>query len=157
MPKEVGVQTETTRWASRRWVIWSATWHMIKDHPLTGVGFGGYWMAITAYHDGSGEMVPQEAHNDWLEFVANGGLIGVALGVSFLYLFIRRVRGRRRTSDKFVRAARWGALLGLAGVAAHSLVDFGLHITLNAVVAVVLVAIATVDVRSSEHSSLANG
>jgi hypothetical protein len=43
----------------------------------------------------------------------------------------------------FLHAARLGAVLGLAGVAAHSLVDFGLHILVNAVVFVTLIMIAT--------------
>jgi hypothetical protein len=41
------------------------------------------------------------------------------------------------------RAARFGAVLGITGVAAHSLVDFGLHIMTNAVVFIVLIMIAT--------------
>jgi O-antigen ligase len=114
-------------------------------------------MAITAYHDGSGEMTPQEAHNDWLEFLASGGLIGVALGVWFLYSFIRTVRERLRASDSFVRAARCGAIVGIAGLAIHCLVDFGLHIPINAVMFIVLIVIATVDVRGSEQTTLANG
>jgi O-antigen ligase len=157
MSTEVGTATDSTRWAVRRWDIWPATWKLIKDHPVMGVGFGGYWMAITAYHDASGEMTPQEAHNDYLEFLASGGLIGVAFGLWFLYSFIRTVRERVRTSDKFVRAARYGAVVGIAGVAIHSFVDFGLHITINAVMFIVLVVIATADVRRSEQRSLSNG
>src|SRR5205823_1757004 len=34
--------------ASRR-EIWRATWEMIKDHPVAGVGFNGYWAAIPQY------------------------------------------------------------------------------------------------------------
>jgi O-antigen ligase len=64
MQTEVGAANPGIRWAVRRWDIWPATWRMMEDHPLAGVGFGGYWMAITLYHDGSGEMTPQEARND---------------------------------------------------------------------------------------------
>jgi hypothetical protein len=45
----------------------------------------------------------------------------------------------------YMRAARLGAILGIAGVAAHSLVDFGLHIMTNAVVFLTLIMIATTD------------
>lgn len=150
MPGEVTAQTDSTRWAVRRRDIWSTTWQLIKAHPVTGTGFGGYWMAITAYHDASGEMTPQEAHNDYLEFLAGGGLIGVALGGWFLYALIRGVRGRLHTSDRFVRAARCGAIVGLTGVAIHSFVDFGLHVAINAVVFVILVVIATVNLPEGE-------
>ena len=144
MPKEVAAHTEGTR--SRRVDIWQATWQLIKDHPIAGAGFGGYWMAITGYHNVSGETTPQEAHNDYLEFLASGGLIGGVLGAWFVYAFIRCVRGRLGTSDRFVRAARLGALVGLSGVAIHSFVDFGLHIPINAVIFIALVVIATTDI-----------
>src|SRR5438270_1659631 len=43
-----------------RMKIWQATLQMIKDHPIAGVGMGGYWMAITAYHKGPGALQPQQ-------------------------------------------------------------------------------------------------
>jgi O-antigen ligase len=146
MPKEVAVQTEGGAPSSRRVDIWQATWRLIKDHPVAGVGFGGYWMAITPYPGLSGESVPQEAHNDYLEFFSGGGLIGAILGGWFLYAFFRRVRARLGTSERYVRAARLGGLIGLSGVAIHSLVDYGLHIPINAFVCTALVVIATKDI-----------
>jgi O-antigen ligase len=143
MPKEVGAPVEGIRWAVRRWDIWPDTWLMIKDHPAAGVGFGGYWMAITFYHNGSGEMTPQEAHNDYLEFLASGGLIGLTLGLWFIHEFIGSVRRRLRAPDQFGRAAACGALIGISGIAVHSFVDFGLHVTINADVLMLLFVIAT--------------
>lgn len=151
MPKEVAAQTEGAR-SSRRLEIWQATWQLIKDHPVAGVGFGGYWMAITRYNDVSGESIPQEAHDDYLELFASGGLIGGILGGWFLFTFIRSVQGRQRgKSDRYVRAARLGALVGLSGVAVHSLVDYGLHIPINAVICTALVVIATADTSLPGH------
>ena len=49
-----------------------------------------------------------------------------------------------------MRAVRFGAILGIVGVAAHSLVDFGLHIIVNAVVFLTLIMMATT--RSDEFS-----
>src|SRR5260370_36395235 len=39
--------------------IWQATNELIKDHPIAGVGFGGYWIASTKYHHSSGAITPQ--------------------------------------------------------------------------------------------------
>lgn len=144
---EVGSPARDDRWGVRRWDIWPATWRLIKDHPLAGVGFGGYWMAIPLYHEASGAMKPQEAHNDYLELLASGGVVGLALGVWFVFEFARRVRARLRKSEGFRRAAVFGALVGICGVAVHSVVDFGLHVTANALVFVCLVVIAAADVR----------
>lgn len=130
--------------------IWRATWALIKDQPIAGVGFGGYWIAITKYHTASGETTPQEAHNDYLELLASGGIIGVAIGVWFAVALVRTAKrklSKLRSSDgaagsaQFARAATLGALAGILTVAVHSLVDFGLHITINALVFTVLIAI----------------
>jgi len=146
VPGEVRAENADTRRGERRIEIWRATWQLIKAHPVTGVGFGGYWIAIPAYHDASGQVTPQEAHNDYLELLASGGLIGAGLGVWFVIVLIRLALRQLHTADSFRRAACFGALAGLFGIAVHSLVDFGLHITVNALVFAALVVIATLDI-----------
>lgn len=146
IPSEVSTRDGGSRWGDRRIDIWRATWQLVKAHPIAGVGMGGYWTAIPEYHDASGEMTPQRAHNDYLELLASGGVIGVALSIWFIVGLIGPLRKRLRSTDRFRRAATYGALIGFSGVAVHSVVDFGLHITVNAVVCIALLIIATVDV-----------
>ena len=142
--------------------IWRATWELIKDHPVAGVGFGGYWIAITKYHRGSGETTPQEAHNDYLELLASGGVIGLAIGFWFALALVRtasRKLSKLRSLDagksgSFSRAVTLGALAGILTVAIHSLVDFGLHITINAVIFTVLVSIVCINVGSKKLSQI---
>ena len=124
--------------------IWRATLKMFAAHPVTGVGLGGYWIGITAYHDASGLMTPQEAHNDYLELLSSGGLIGFAIGVWFAVSVIRAARANLTIDTGYMRALRFGAVIGIIGVAAHSLVDFGLHILINAIIFLSLIMIATV-------------
>jgi O-antigen ligase len=123
--------------------IWKATWRMFTAHPIVGSGMGGYWKAIPIFHDASGTTTPQEAHNDYLELLASGGLIGLALGIWFGVLVFRRTRKNLRSPNRFRRAACFGATIGIAGVAVHSLFDFGLHTIANALVFTTLIAIAT--------------
>jgi O-antigen ligase len=134
--------TPTSAGASRN-EIWRATLKMFAAHPIVGVGLGAYWIGITAYHEASGLMTPQEAHNDYLELLSSGGLIGLAVGVWFAVVVVRKIRQNLSTDTGYRRAVRLGAVLGITGVAAHSLVDFGLHIMTNAVVFIVLIMIAT--------------
>lgn len=129
--------------------IWRATWQMFKANPVSGVGLGGYWAAIPAYHDASGSLTPQEAHNDYLELLASGGIVGAALGGWFLIVLVRRIRGNLRSANSFRRGVRFGSVLGIVGVLVHSLFDFGLHMLVNALVFAALVVIAT----QSEHRS----
>lgn len=123
--------------------IWRATLKLFAAHPILGIGLGAYWIGITAHHDASGVLVPQEAHNDYLELLASGGAVGFALGVWFVVLVVRWLRKNLWSNTGFVRAARVGALLGIAGVAIHSLLDFGLHLMSNAVVFLTLIMMVT--------------
>jgi O-antigen ligase len=122
--------------------IWASTWQMFKAHPVAGMGLGGYWIGITRFHHASGEITPQQAHNDYLELMASGGIIGCALVAWFLVIFIRRTRASVRSPDPFYRAACLGALTGMFGVVIHSFVDFGLHITINTLLFLTLLVIA---------------
>jgi O-antigen ligase len=88
-------------------------------------------------------MTPQEAHNDYLELLSSAGLIGFAVGIWFLAIVVRMMRKNLSVDTGFTRAVRLGSVLGLTGVAAHSLVDFGLHIMINAVVFVTLIMMGT--------------
>ncbi|MGH9958702.1 MAG: O-antigen ligase family protein, partial [Pyrinomonadaceae bacterium] len=123
--------------------IWKATWKMFQAHPVAGVGMGGYWIAIHQHHDASGVLAPQEAHNDYLEVLASGGVIGAALLIWFVIVLFRQARANLRSANQFQRAACFGAILGLVGIGFHSFFDFGLHMIANALICTALVVIAT--------------
>ena len=153
--EELGPEDSATRWNTRRVDIWRASWEMIKDHPLAGVGFGGYWTAIPQYHDASGAYTPQQAHNDYLEILASGGVIGCAIVLWFAVVLLNRSRKVLLHKDPFRRAACYGALVGLFGVAVHSLFDFGLHLTINSALFVALIVIATADAAGEDVAAAA--
>jgi len=146
-----GVETATVEMAgadpseehigSRRRDIWQATWRMFKAHPIAGAGLGAFWAEVPVFHDASGTSTPQQAHNDYLELLASGGILGAALLIWFAVALIREARQSVRLDEGFQRAVSLGAILGLAGVGVHSIVDFGLHITINALVFVVLLGL----------------
>jgi O-antigen ligase len=147
LPGEIIVEAQESGFGSSRKEIWGATWRMIKEHPVAGVGLGGYWTAIPQYHLASGKMTPQQAHNDYLELLASGGIIGLLLGGWFIFLLIKFSSQRLRSPDSYRRAASFGAVTGLFGISIHSLFDFGLHIPGNAVISLTLIAIAIANER----------
>jgi O-antigen ligase len=140
---EVNLETDTLHQGVSRNEIWKASWRLFVAHPILGVGMGAYWAAVPAVHDASGTMTPQEAHNDYLELLASGGLVGLALGVWFAIVALKRTRENLGSPNRFRRAACFGAAIGIAGVTVHSLVDFGLHTIVNALVFTTLIVIAT--------------
>ncbi len=127
----------------RRREVWSATVKLFKANPVLGSGFGAYPVAITSFHDASGKWTPEAAHNDYLELIASGGIVGFALVCWLALTVINHARREILNRDQFRRAACLGALTGIFGVVAHSFVDFGLHVTANAVVFVTLLVITT--------------
>lgn len=137
-----GQQGLDNRENTSRKQIWASTWQAFKANPIAGIGAGGYWIGIRKYHDATGEYTPQEAHNDYLELLASGGIVGTGLVLWFVFLFLARARQSLKSPDWFYRAASLGALAGLFGIAIHSFVDFGLHITSNALLACALMVIA---------------
>jgi O-antigen ligase len=141
--QELSLETDASRQGTSRQEIWQLTLRMFAAHPTLGIGMGAYWVAVPAFHDASGVMLPQEAHNDYLELLASGGLLGLALGLWFVLVIIRRTQQNLCSANPFLRAACFGATIGIVGVAVHSLFDFGLHMIVNALVFTTLIVIAT--------------
>ncbi len=100
---------------------------------------------VPLFHQASGRLTPQQVHNDYLEVPASGGIVGVALFVWFATVLVNQSRKTLNATDGLHRAAASGAIIALVGVAVHSMVDFGLHITANALVFVTLVAILSLE------------
>ncbi|MEP6707807.1 MAG: O-antigen ligase family protein [Pyrinomonadaceae bacterium] len=138
-----------SREGARRRDIWRASWQMFKANQIAGAGLGGYWAAVPQYHDASGQMTPQQAHNDYLELLASGGLIGAAIGVWFLILLVQRLRLAIRAHDSLYRSGACGVAITVMGVAVHSLFDFGLHIAINALIFFSLLAIVCAAAQTS--------
>ena len=155
---EITVDRSEKHEGARRRDIWRATWLMFKAHPIAGAGLGGYWAEVPLFHEASGASTPQQAHNDYLELLASGGILGAGLLIWFVIALLKQVKQTVDATEGFQRAVTLGAIIGLVGVGVHSIVDFGLHITITALVFMMLVAIVslgslgstsrTVEVRS---------
>ena len=123
--------------------IWSASWELIKQHPVTGVGLGAFQVAYTQYDPSSGTQRVEQAHSDYLQILTDAGIIGAVLAAMFLAVLFYRGFKASATSDRHRKAIAWGALTGCVGIVVHSLVDFNLQITSNAQLFLALAALAT--------------
>jgi len=131
----------------RRVEVWQSTLKLIKENPFVGSGFGSYTVSITPFHIASGKWTPEAAHNDFLEILSSGGLVGLLIFGWLLCNIYRRVRDNLCTQNYFRRAVCYGALVGLSAVIVHSLFDFSLHVTLNSQIAIALLIAATAKVN----------
>lgn len=100
-------------WLVYRRQIWASTLEMIGAQPWTGFGPGTFQTVYPAFARFDVGLVVNHAHNDWLEWAAEGGL-PFALLVAAMALW---------TVRSAVRSI-WG--VGVLAVFAHALVDYPL-------------------------------
>jgi O-antigen ligase len=112
--------------------IWRETIAMIQDFVMTGVGGGAYPTGMLVYQQSSRQFFFNQAHNHYLQILAEGGLlVAVPLGIAALaFGAVAVARLRADTSASYwIRA---GAAAGIAGVLVQSFWDIGLAIAANA-------------------------
>lgn len=135
--------------------VWQASAAMIKDNAFFGVGFGGFRYAVSQYIDISGEVVPQQAHNDYLEFAASGGIVAILCGVWFLYVLFSLLRKRfAEPAARFECAARFGAIGAIVGIAVHNFFDFGLQFIANWLFLAALLSVAVHKNETNEPNKI---
>jgi len=134
--------------------FWNVTLDVIKAYPLIGSGLGSFSVIYTRYDTRNGYLRLEQAHNDYLQTLADGGIVGGALGLAFILILFRNGFARRETDDKFRRGVATGALAGCFAVLVHSFFDFTLHTTANALLFLILAALATLDGRVDQGSQI---
>jgi len=125
-----------------------AAWHdavrIISQFPLMGTGLNTYGSATLLYQTTSRSTHFQEAHNEYLQIAAEGGLF-LIIAVAFCVWRLMRMARSRFTSGDEPTLARWtriGAATALIAIAFQSLMEFSLQMPGNAALFAVVAAIA---------------
>jgi O-antigen ligase len=117
--------------------IWEDTWLLIQDHPLTGIGAGGYATVFQVYQSHLPENLRADhAHNDYLQLAAELGLPAAFALIALVWgywgstardiWYLRR--NRSASGDARSSAIRSGALAGSAAFLCHNGVEFNWQI-----------------------------
>jgi O-antigen ligase len=104
-------------------------------------------VVYTGYDSRNGLFRLEQAHNDYLQVLSDGGIVGAALGLFFVVGLFRVGFARRESQDRFRRGVATGALAGCFAVLVHSFFDFTLHTPSNALLFLILAALATMNGR----------
>jgi len=149
----IGVANSNVDISSGRLHFWPIAIRIFLDHPFIGAGFDAFGVAFTKYDTWSGALRVEQAHNEYLQTLADSGLAGFACIAGFIYLLFRK--GLRTISDAkgLRREAAIGALAGCFGILIHSFFDFPLRTPSNAFFFLLLCAVATVPIKSSRFAS----
>lgn len=105
------------------------TWRIFVDHRWIGTGLGTLETVYPKYASFYDQRVVDHAHNDYLEFIAETGVIGGVLGAGFIALLLGQGIRNLQAADASDRAFIAGALAACAALLAHSFVDFNFHVT----------------------------
>ncbi len=114
-------------YASRGW-IWSDTWRIFKANPIDGVGLGAYRTAFPIYTAGDGLYKVTQAHNDYLQLLADGGVIAGLLAIWFIVVVFKAVASGLNARDPWQGVMALGAGAGIFSLLLHSILDFNLQI-----------------------------
>lgn len=125
--------------------FWSVTLEIIKAHPIVGTGLGAFAVVYTRFDTRNGLFRLEQAHNDYLQVFSDGGILGGLLALSFVVLLFYLALKRAKSQDDFRRAVALSALSGCFAVLVHSFFDFTLHTTSNALLFLVMAALATLN------------
>ena len=139
---------------SPAWVDWSTSrksWamdslRMTRDHPILGVGLGSFEIAYPGYQSLPSDLWIDHAHNDYVEAIAETGVVGGVFILSAVALFFRvalRDLGHRLRSG--VGWIQLGSAIGCCGMLLHSFFDYNLHVPANAAWFAVLAGLAATE------------
>jgi len=118
--------------AADRIEMLKSTWHMVQDGPWYGSGPGTYKIRYLTYrspaeHSTTGDL----AHNDYLQFLAEGGplLLGALLMLAFTcVLAVIRLWKVARVDDEDHFHERAGLAVALLGLFGHATLNFIFYI-----------------------------
>lgn len=120
--------------------IWQVTLRVIAANMPFGVGFGALGVAYTQHDSMSGLERVEQAHNDYLQVLADAGLVGLLIGAFFLWQLFRLGRDSMKVGNTYRKGIAFGALAGIFAILVHSIFDFVLHTTAISVMFLTLVA-----------------
>jgi O-antigen ligase len=112
---------------------WTTVMRIVKDFPFLGTGLGTFGLAYEAYETLGLSGMLVHAHNDYLEYLSELGILGFALlasGILFITADSFLTWAKRRNAE--VKSLALGGLVSVFVMLAHSLTDFNMHIPANA-------------------------
>ena len=118
-------------------------WPQFLERPVVGFGAGGFDASFQRF---PGEDITRRwnhAHNDYLEFAIEYGVVGLVPLIGFVLLALwHALRAMAAHQSLYRSGLATGVMMGLVALLIHGVTDFNLQIPANAALFVVLAALA---------------
>src|SRR6185295_11051632 len=123
---------------------WKDAWDISRRFILFGSGMNTYGITTIFFQTFDLRVHYAQAHNDYLQILAEGGLLVAVPAAAAVVLFVVEIRRRFAETEPGSMSywIRVGAVTGLVAIALHETVDFSLQMPGNALLFATLVAIA---------------
>lgn len=142
--------------AGKRAAMRRGAWHIFLDHPLAGTGLGTLQIVYPRYETLYDGKIVNHTHNDYLEALAETGVLGGMCCAWFLLVLLRKSLSRLRQNNySFVGALQISGMVACAGFLVHALVDFNFHIPSNLWLFLLMAHLATSEIRQTPSASVA--
>jgi len=128
--------------AGGRPLIWRETLRVIRDFPLAGTGLGSYQTAMLVYQQSDRDAFINQAHNQYLHLMAEGGVLLTVPVVLTVVAFIRLFRTRLAQDTSSAACLRIGGATAMLAVAVQGFWETGLRIPANGLLFAVAAAVA---------------
>ena len=101
---------------SRDDVVYAAL-EAIQHQPLLGLGGGSFYSSFQAYNNGKIQLFYDHAHNDYIQFVFEYGLIGTSiLAVAVVAALLKSMQAFRNRRSRQMKGAGLGAFMAILGL-----------------------------------------
>ncbi len=157
MVRSVGLSEMTQKdFSSGRLDFWKIAIQIFLNNPILGAGFDSFAIVMSKFDTWNGTFRIEQAHNDYLQVLAEAGLLGLLCVVTFIFItFKQGFKNIKANENQLTSGVALGALAGCLGIFIHSFFDFPLRTPSNTLIFLILVTLATVSfsVRKPNSSS----
>ena len=115
---------------------------MWQDYPLFGAGAGSYYSVFPRYRQGDvDDLLLEHAHNDYLEFLSEYGILGMLLPAGVVILALgNAILAQRKRRNQLARGIGFATLMAITAMLIHASVEFNLQIPAYAATVMVILA-----------------
>ncbi len=115
---------------------------IIREFPLFGTGAGSFYTIYSMYQTTNSTIFFDHAHNEYLQFFIEYGLIGVMLLASMVFFSLfKALQAMRKKGAPFINGLGFGCTMAIIGMLIHITVDFPLQAYANTCYFIIFIAL----------------
>ncbi len=141
------------KYGNDRAPAWRDTLKLIEAYPVVGCGLGAYESSFLEFKNSAPATTQDYAHNDYLQYLAEMGIVGFAVAIVPLGAIIFKLLRGLRNPRPELSWLRLACAASLLAIGIHSCVDFNLYVPANLFVFAWILGIGSAYVGEREKLS----